>query len=47
VHVASQELPRIQMYQDELLESRDRTVTISDYPCANGRNVEGLYICSP
>jgi hypothetical protein len=47
VHVASQELPRIQMYQDELLESRDRRVTISDYPCANGQSIEGLYICSP
>ncbi len=47
VHVASQELPRIQMYQDEFADHRDRAVIISDYPCAGGRLVGELYICKP
>jgi len=45
VHVASQELPRIQLYQDEFLERRDGVVFISDYPCPDGRDIEGVYVC--
>lgn len=47
LHVASQELPRIQLYQDEFLERRNDAVLISDYPCAGGRMIEDLYVCKP
>jgi len=45
VHVASEELPRIQLYQDEFANSRAPGTLISDYPCAGGRSVGELYIC--
>jgi hypothetical protein len=43
LHVASQELPRIQEYQDEYAEKGG--VVISDNPCPGGRAVGELYVC--
>jgi hypothetical protein len=47
VRVASQEAPRIQVYQDEFENRRDTAVLISDYPCPGGRLVGELYVCKP
>jgi hypothetical protein len=45
VHVASEELPRIQLYQDEFEKSREPAIVISDYRCAGGRQVGEMFVC--
>jgi len=47
VHVASEELPRIQLYQDEVLETHEPVVRISDSACPDGQRIGELYLCRP
>ena len=47
VRVASNDLVRIQEYQDLFIEQLSRAVMISERPCPDGEAVASLYLCKP
>jgi hypothetical protein len=47
VRVASNDLVRIQEYQDLFVEQMSKAVVISEKPCPDGEAVASLYLCKP